>query len=223
MIVSLPNARQHIWVSRILGEDHYKGLLRVTVGTDQWQWLRIPSVGQFFTSTRDVSKWVKIRVGFNPNKQPSPIKCIIYFNTLSFGNMQPYYNDLKKNKLETDLNNLHCTIYYTKCSPYCPFQWLKRSLRNRSYVLQIIAWWYHDKLGDKQKANVSINASYYTGLWQIILKSNSRYVQTGVTKKQVRDRIVNAAAISSIKIVSIFKCTFCVFMHHSKHFVVEIF
>ena len=39
----LPNARQQEWVSRVLGDDHYKGLARITVGvackralTAQW-------------------------------------------------------------------------------------------------------------------------------------------------------------------------------------------
>ena len=39
----LPNARQQEWMSRVLGDDHYKGWARVTVGvackrtlTAQW-------------------------------------------------------------------------------------------------------------------------------------------------------------------------------------------
>ena len=43
MIAQLPNARQQVWVSWVLADDHYQGLARVTVGvshkrtlTAQW-------------------------------------------------------------------------------------------------------------------------------------------------------------------------------------------
>ena len=47
----LPNAQQQMWVSRVLGDDHYTGLGRVTVNvarlrtlTSQYPW--VPSIGQ---------------------------------------------------------------------------------------------------------------------------------------------------------------------------------
>ena len=59
----LPNARQQVCVSRFLGDDHYKGLVRVTVDvarkrTLTAQWSCVPRIGQNlqpFTGNGDVS------------------------------------------------------------------------------------------------------------------------------------------------------------------------
>ena len=56
-----------MWVPRVLGDDHYKRLSRVTVGVARWrtptaQWVWVPSIGQnlqSFTDNRGVSVWVK--------------------------------------------------------------------------------------------------------------------------------------------------------------------
>ena len=65
----LPNARQWVRVSRILGDDHYKQMPRVTVGVAEETsllngrmcraWVKNC---QPFIGTGDVSKWVKILV-----------------------------------------------------------------------------------------------------------------------------------------------------------------
>ena len=46
VLLPLPNFRQQVWVSQILGDDHYKGLVRITEGvarlrtfSAQWQWV----------------------------------------------------------------------------------------------------------------------------------------------------------------------------------------
>ena len=80
MTAPLPTARQQAWVSRVLGDDHYKRMSHVTVGVTrsrtlaaQWQW--VPSIGQnlqLFTGNGDVSIWLKnYRVGRKtPKKKP---------------------------------------------------------------------------------------------------------------------------------------------------------
>ena len=84
------NARQQVWVSRVLWDDHYKRMPLVTVGvarwrtfTDQWPWvLNIGQNLQTFTCNGDVSIWVKNSwVGWKiTNKQtntlgaPTPFK-----------------------------------------------------------------------------------------------------------------------------------------------------
>ena len=63
----LPNARQWVWVSRVLGKDHYKWMSRFTVDVARLrtltaQWPRVPSIGQNlqpFTGNIDISIWVK--------------------------------------------------------------------------------------------------------------------------------------------------------------------
>ena len=93
MTAPLPNARQQVRVSRVLGDDHYKRIPRVTVDVARWrnliaQWPWVPSIGQHlqpFTGNVDVSIWVKTsRVGqktsTNTNKPShSPLKvCLVW-------------------------------------------------------------------------------------------------------------------------------------------------
>ena len=80
-VVTVPqlNARQQVWVSWVLGDEHYKRMNRVTASvarerilTAQWPWL--PSIDQNlqpFTSNGDVSICVKKSWvgGKSPNKQ----------------------------------------------------------------------------------------------------------------------------------------------------------
>ena len=71
VIAPLPNARQQVWVSRVLGDDHYKGLARVKVGiarlTAQWPCSSAEYRSKFVkicSSSGDVSKRLKhSRVG----------------------------------------------------------------------------------------------------------------------------------------------------------------
>ena len=67
VISPLLKARQKVWVSWVLGDDHYKRIPLVTVGvtrkrtlTAQWPW--VPSIGQNLqpiTGNGDVSLWMK--------------------------------------------------------------------------------------------------------------------------------------------------------------------
>ena len=72
VIAPLTNSRHYVRVSRVLGDDHYKRMPRVTVGVARWrtltaQWPEVPSKGQNlqpFNGNGDLSKWVKSsRVG----------------------------------------------------------------------------------------------------------------------------------------------------------------
>ena len=58
-----------VWVPRVLGDDHYKGTPRVTVGVAP---LRIGQNSQPFTCNGDVFKWVKNSQVGRKNKQTLP-------------------------------------------------------------------------------------------------------------------------------------------------------